>query len=282
MSAGSRAPVLVLLAGLTGLSCSDGPASGDAGSAGCRILQLLDGRSSPPANVVLSFLVTTCDGQPVGGLTVDQLLIEEDGEAISVQDARPEILDPSVGADLFTDDGRAYAGFYILSYCSAARSRDHVVTLGVDGADEPISHPFSGDEYGPGCGDTALADTANRILCSPFSTSRETTCQGTWLAQLLGSGMGGELTLTVGPDGTISGSGVGEVDFDAAPVSVSLDGALDPATSTLAPGAVFFATLDGADVDKLGLQWTGCPRSSTLTSDGLGDDFTGSVTLTCE
>ncbi len=61
-----------------------------------------------------------------------------------------------VGEEIVLDSQR----YYVIGYCSPKRSGDHALRLEVNGLDGTMSGIFNADEFGPGCDDASIIETA--------------------------------------------------------------------------------------------------------------------------
>ncbi len=65
-------------------------------------VRLVNAVTDQPSNVAMFFTVDTKDGEPVGGLAVENFAIYEDGGLVSVAESKQTIINPEVAAEHFT------------------------------------------------------------------------------------------------------------------------------------------------------------------------------------
>lgn len=80
-------------------ACKNGNGSNDDR---CVDFQLLRGHAYEPGNVVLMFKLETCDGEPVPGITADNLVLREDDVVLSPAETGQILLASTMGYDWFT------------------------------------------------------------------------------------------------------------------------------------------------------------------------------------
>jgi hypothetical protein len=65
-------------------------------------VRLVNAVTDKPSNVAMFFTVDTKDGEPVGGLAVENFSIYEDGGLVSLAESKQTIINPEVAAEHFT------------------------------------------------------------------------------------------------------------------------------------------------------------------------------------